>query len=69
MSSNDNKRIQSIDSIETYTYGTSKDLVCEKEETKQFNKTIQTCLNMIKYVTKENIYKHNSNWPPIPDHP
>ena len=27
--SNDDKRMQSIDSIETYTYGTSKDLVSE----------------------------------------
>ena len=32
LSSNDDKRIQSIDSIETYAYGTSKDLVSEKEE-------------------------------------
>ena len=29
--SNDDKRMQSIDSIETYAYGTSKDLVNEKE--------------------------------------
>ena len=28
--SNDDKRIQSIDSLETYAYGTSKDLVSEK---------------------------------------
>ena len=26
--------MQSIDSIETYSYGTSKDLVCKKEEIK-----------------------------------
>ena len=26
LSSNDNKKMQSIDSIETYVYGTSKDL-------------------------------------------
>ena len=32
--SNDDKRMQSIDSIETYTYGTSKDLVSDKEEIK-----------------------------------
>ena len=31
---NDGKRIQSIDSIETYSYGTSKHLVCKKEEIK-----------------------------------
>ena len=32
--SNDDKRTESIDSIETYTYGTSQDLVCKKEKTK-----------------------------------
>ena len=31
LNSDDNKRIQSIDSIETYACGTSKDLVREKE--------------------------------------
>ena len=31
MSANDNKRIQSIDSIKTYAYGMRKDLVCRKE--------------------------------------
>ena len=30
LSSNDDKRIQPIDSLETYAYGTSKDLVSEK---------------------------------------
>ena len=32
LSANDDKRIQSIDSVKTYAYGTSKDLVCRKEE-------------------------------------
>ena len=40
LSSNDDKRMQSIDSIETYAYGTSKDLKSEKEEIK--------CNNIIK---------------------
>ena len=40
LSSNDDKRMQSIDSVETYAYGTSKDLVSEKEEIK--------CKNIIK---------------------
>ena len=40
LSSIDDKRIKSIDSIETCVYGTSKDLVCKKEEIK--------CNNMIK---------------------
>ena len=34
LSSNDDKRMQSIGSIETYVYGTNKDLVSEKEEIK-----------------------------------
>ena len=33
-SSNDDKRIQPIDLIGTYALGTSKDLVCTKEEFK-----------------------------------
>ena len=37
MSANYDKRIQSIDSIETYTYRMSKDLVCKKEEIKKSN--------------------------------
>ena len=37
LSSNDDKRMESIDSIETYAYGTSKDLVKEKEEIKCYN--------------------------------
>ena len=40
LSPNDDKRIQSIDSIETYAHGTSKDLVCKKNEIK--------CNNIIK---------------------
>ena len=34
LSSNDEKRMQSIDSIETHAHGTSKNLVCETEEIK-----------------------------------
>ena len=37
LSLNDNKRMQSIHSIETYAYGRSKDLVSEKEEIKYNN--------------------------------
>ena len=56
LSSNDNKKRKSFDSIETYVYETSENLVKEKEEIK--------CNNM----TKEYINEHNSNWPQIPDH-
>ena len=34
LSSNDDTRMRSIDSTETYAYGTSKDLICKKEKTK-----------------------------------
>ena len=44
LSSNDNKRIQSIDLTETYAYGKSKDLVNDKEEIK--------CSNIIKRFKK-----------------
>ena len=40
MDSNDNKRMQSTNLIETYVHGTSKDVVIEKEEIK--------CNNIIK---------------------
>ena len=39
LSSNDDKRMQSAESIETYVYGTSKDVVTEKEEIKCNNVT------------------------------
>ena len=35
LSSNDDKRIQSINSIETHAHGTSKNLICKKEKMKQ----------------------------------
>ena len=37
LTSNDDKRIQSIDSIETYAHGASKYLLCKKEEIKYNN--------------------------------
>ena len=36
-SSNDDKRIQSVNSVETYAYGTSKDLVLKREEIQCYN--------------------------------
>ena len=48
LSSNDGKRMQSISSIETYTYGMSNDLVCKKKEINvTINKKIQKCLTLI----------------------
>ena len=45
LSSDDDKRMESIDSMETYTYGISKDLVSEKEGIK--------CSNIIKPYQKD----------------
>ena len=41
LNSNNDKRMQSFDSIETYAYGMNKDLVSEKEEIKCNNTVIQ----------------------------
>ena len=57
--------MQSIDSIETYAYGTSKDLAYEN---KKINKTIQKMINFDD-VIKENIKEHIPKWQKIPDHP
>ena len=35
LSSNDDKRMQSINSLETYAYGTSKDLIRKEEKIKR----------------------------------
>ena len=41
LTSNNAKRIQSIDSVQTYASGTSKYIVCKKEEIKCSNKIKQ----------------------------
>ena len=43
--SDDDKRMQSLDSIETYAYGIKKYLVCKKEEIK-FNNIIKQYKNV-----------------------
>ena len=47
LSSNDDKRIQSIDFIETCAYGTSKDIVSQKEEIICNNIIKQKWLNLM----------------------
>ena len=37
LGSNDDKRIQSVDSIETYAHGMSKDVIWKKEKIKRIN--------------------------------
>ena len=65
LSSIDDNRMQSIDSVEKYAYGTSKDLVSGKEDIKcnKYNKIIQ------KKIKQGNIKVHNPNWSWTPDHP
>ena len=62
--------MQSIDSIETYAHGMSKDLIWKKEKTKRIN-IIKKYKKTIKFddVVKESIKEYNSNWSQIPDHP
>ena len=48
--------MQSIDSIETYGYGTSKDLVSKKEEI-EFNKKIQKRLKLRLYYKSRQVKK------------
>ena len=50
--------MQSIDSIERYAYGTSKDLKSEKEQIK--------CNNIIKQYKNDELWWY---WPQIPYHP
>ena len=67
LSSNGDKRRQSIDLLETYVYETIKDLVSEKEI---------KCSNIIKGYKNDYIWwcfkrkhkkEHNLSWPQIPD--
>ena len=59
--------MQSIDSIKTYEYGTSKDLVSENEEIKRNNIIKYTKMINFDDITKENTKDHNTNWSKIPD--
>ena len=65
--------MQSIDLIETYAYGRSKDLVSAKEEMKCNNIIKQTKkINFDDVTIEENKTKKKLarlNWPEIPDHP
>ena len=69
ISLNNDKIIQSIDSIETYVHEMFKDLVCNKEQIKCNNIIKSTKMFNFHYILKEDIKGHNPNWPEIPDHP
>ena len=51
LSSNDDKKMQSIDSIETYAYEIDKDVVCKKEEIKCTNIKKQSFQEFQKFLT------------------
>ena len=61
--------MRSIDSIETYAYGTSKDLICKNEKIKRNNIIKNTEMFNLGYITKKDIKENNPNWPEIHDHP
>ena len=69
LTSDVNKKIQSIDLIETNAPGMNKDLVFKKEEITYNNIINNTKMFSFDYITKEVIQEHNPNWPEIPDHP
>ena len=54
--------------IETYAYGTSKDLVSENKDI-ECNSIIKQ-YKMVNFgdVTKGSIKEHKANWPQVPDH-
>ena len=55
--------MKSIDSTETYPYGTSKDIISLKEK-------IRRCNIMQRYLTSmKDVKEYNPNWPEILDHP
>ena len=63
LSSNDDKRMQSIDLIETYAYGTSKNLIWKKEKIERNN-----IIGQYENVSPEDTKEHNPKWSEIPDH-
>ena len=68
LSSNDDKRLQSTDSVETYGYRTSKSLSRIKEKNKCKNNKNNTKMINFDHITKESIKERNPNWPKTSDH-
>ena len=56
--SNDDKRIKSIDSVGTYAYETSKDLICKKEKNKCDNITKQCKKRLTLIILQKEILKN-----------
>ena len=66
LSSDDNKRLQAFDGIETYPYGITN-VMLKVFEAKENVLKIQM-INFDDYVN-ENKTEHNKNWPYVPDYP
>ena len=47
--------MRSIDSIKTYAYETSKELICKKEKIKRSNRKNNTKMFKFDYITKKDI--------------
>ena len=56
--SNDDKRIKSIDSVGTYAYETSKDLICKKGKNKYDNITKQCKKRLTLIILQKEILKN-----------
>ena len=67
LSAKDYKRIQPIDLIDTYAYGTRKDLECKKQEIKCNNIIKQYKKWLTLMILQKKTNEHNTNWPQIPD--
>ena len=65
LSSNDDKRLQTVDTITTYPHGTNAFKVCESK----FRRNSK--IEMINFDDYANANKteHSLNWPNVPDHP
>ena len=69
LSSNDDKRMKSIDLIETYVYGTSEDLVSDKKEINCNNTIKRYKSDKLLWCHRRRTKEHNPNWSQSPDHP
>ena len=67
LSAKDYKRIQPIDLIDTYAYGTRKDLECKKQEIKCNNIIKQYKKWLTLMILQKKTNEHNTNWLQIPD--
>ena len=70
MSANDDKRIQSIDLVETYAYGTNEERI-QKKKAIICNKILKQNKKWLTVITlqEKKINKNDLNWPQFPDHP